>query len=253
MDNQGMQVDTLETQLQQHHPKLIYTIPNFHNPTGTCLSSARRRQLIVLAERYNVPILEDDFVGDLRYEGHAQPSLKALDPGGQVIYVSTFSKMLVPGLRVGFIVADGPVYESLLNYKRLSDLATSTLIQRALDSFVTVGRYQTYLHRSSQIFRKRRDAMLKAIERYLPSKVSFDVPSGGLFIWLRLPNAMSSSELLPLACRDGVAFVPGRYFFTDHSHGDDWMRLNFVSQAVEDIEEGIKRLGAAIRKIRTHK
>jgi GntR family transcriptional regulator/MocR family aminotransferase len=253
MDNQGMQVDQLEKLLQQYHPKLIYTIPNFHNPTGTCLSSARRRQLIVLAERYNVPILEDDFVGDLRYEGYAQPSLKALDPGGQVVYVSTFSKMLVPGLRVGFIVADGPVYESLLNYKRLSDLATSTLIQRALDSFVTIGRYQTYLHRASQTFRKRRDAMLKAISHHLPAKVSFDVPSGGLFIWLKLPNSVSANELLRLACKEGVAFVPGKYFFIDQLHGDEWMRLNFVSQSVEDIEEGIKRLGVAIRKLRSRK
>ena len=253
MDNQGMQVDQLEKLLQQHHPKLIYTIPNFHNPTGTCLSSVRRRQLIVLAERYNVPILEDDFVGDLRYEGHVQPSLKALDPGGQVIYVSTFSKMLVPGLRVGFIVADGPVYESLLNYKRLSDLATSTLIQRALDAFVTVGRYQTYLHRSCQTFRKRRDAMIKAIDHHLPGKVSFDAPSGGLFIWLRLPDSISANELLPLACKEGVAFVPGKYFFIDHLHGDEWMRLNFVSQPVDDIEEGIKRLGVAIRKLKAHK
>lgn len=253
MDNQGMQTDKLEMLLQQYHPRLIYTIPNFHNPTGTCLSSARRRQLIILAERYNVPILEDDFVGDLRYEGHVQPSLKALDPDGQVIYVSTFSKMLVPGLRVGFIVADGPVYESLLNYKRLSDLATSTLIQRALDAFVTVGRYQTYLHRSCQIFRKRRDAMVKAIERYLPNNVSFDIPSGGLFIWLRLPDAMPANELLPLACTEGVAFVPGKYFFTDNSQGDEWMRLNFASQSVEDIEEGIKRLGEAIHKWKKRK
>src|SRR5512147_2328678 len=192
VDSQGMQVEGLEKLLQQHHPRLIYTIPNFHNPTGTCLSSARRRQLIVLAERYNVPILEDDFVGDLRYDGHAQPSLKALDPGGQVIYVSTFSKMLVPGLRVGFIVADGPVYGSLLNYKRLSDLATSTLIQRALDAFVTIGRYRAYLHRSCQVFRKRRDAMLDAIDRHLPPSVSFDAPKGGLFIWLKLPESMSA-------------------------------------------------------------
>jgi len=251
MDHQGMQVEKLEKLLQQYHPKLIYTIPNFHNPTGTCLSSVRRRQLIVLADRYNVPILEDDFVGDLRYEGHAQPSLKALDPGGQVIYVSTFSKMLVPGLRVGFIVADGPVYESLLNYKRLSDLATSTLIQRALDAFVTVGRYQTYLHRSSQTFCKRRDAMLKAINRYMPGKVAFDVPSGGLFIWLQLPNSMSTEKLLPLACKEGAAFVPGKFFFTDHINGDEWMRLNFASQSVEDIEEGIRRLGVAIRKMKT--
>lgn len=253
MDNQGMQVEKLEKLLQQYHPKLIYTIPNFHNPTGTCLSSARRRQLIVLAERYNIPILEDDFVGDLRYEGHVQPSLKALDPGGQVIYVSTFSKMLVPGLRVGFIVADGPVYDSLLNYKRLSDLATSTLIQRVLDAFVTVGRYQTYLHRSSQTFRKRRDAMVKAIHHYLPTKVCFDVPSGGLFIWLRLPDSMSADELLPLACKEGVAFVPGKFFFTDDTDGTDWMRLNFASQPVEDIDEGMRRLGVAIRKMKTKK
>jgi len=253
MDHQGLQVDKLEKLLQQHHPSLIYTIPNFHNPTGTCLSSARRRQLIVLAEKYNVPILEDDFVGDLRYEGHAQPSLKALDPGCQVIYVGTFSKMLVPGLRVGFIVADGPVYESLLHYKRLSDLATSTLIQRALDAFVTVGRYQTYLHRSCQTFRRRRDTMVDAIRRYLPSDVFFEIPSGGLFIWLRLPGSTAVTELLHPACKEGVAFMPGKHFFVEGFHGDEWMRLNFVSQPVEEINEGIKRLGLAIRKLKSRK
>jgi GntR family transcriptional regulator / MocR family aminotransferase len=249
MDSQGMQVEKLEKLLQQHHPKLIYTIPNFHNPTGTCLSSARRRQLIVLADRYNVPILEDDFVGDLRYEGHSQPSLKALDTNGQVIYVSTFSKMLMPGLRVGFIVANGPVYDSLLNFKRLSDLATSTLIQRALDAYVTIGRYQAYLHRSGQTFRKRRDAMLEAIGRHLPSGIFFDTPKGGLFIWLRLPESLSASELLPVACKEGMAFAPGNFFFTDGVSGREWIRLNFASQPEEDIEEGIRRLGTAIRRM----
>jgi GntR family transcriptional regulator / MocR family aminotransferase len=249
MDNQGMQVDKLEKILQQHHPKLIYTIPNFHNPTGTCLNSARRRQLIVLAERYNIPILEDDFVGDLRYEGRAQPSLKALDPGGQVIYISTFSKMLMPGLRVGFLVADGPVYDSLFGFKRLSDLATSTLIQRALESYVTVGRYQAYLRRSCQIFHKRRDAMLAAIHRHLPAGVSFDPPQGGLHLWLRLPEGMSSTELLPLACREGVAFAPGSNFYLDGSGEGGWMRLNFVAWSVEEIEEGVRRLGKAIKQM----
>ncbi len=253
MDGQGMQVEKLEKLLQQYHPKLIYTVPNFHNPTGTCLSSIRRRELIVLADKYNVPIIEDDFVGDLRYEGHAQPSLKALDPGGQVIYISTFSKMLMPGLRVGFIVADGPVYESLLNFKRLSDLATPTLIQRALDVYVTVGRYQAYLHRSSQVFRKRRDAMLESIDRYLPSGVSFDAPKGGLFIWLRLPESILADKLLPVACREGVSFAPGNFFFTDGTSGKEWIRLNFASQPVEDIEEGIRRLGKAFRRMRTKK
>ena len=249
MDNQGMQVEKLEKLLQQHHPKLIYTIPNFHNPTGTCLNSARRRQLIVLADRYNVPILEDDFVGDLRYEGRAQPSLKALDPGGQVIYVSTFSKMLMPGLRVGFLVADGPVYDSLFGLKRLSDLASSTLIQRALEAYVTVGRYQAYLRRSCQIFRTRRDAMVTAINRYLPAGVSFDPPQGGLHLWLRLPDALSSDELLPLACQAGVAFAPGSSYFPEGLEEQGWMRLNFVASSVEEIEDGIKRLGKAIKQL----
>ncbi len=249
VDNQGMQVEKLEKLLQQYHPKLIYTIPNFHNPTGTCLNSARRRQLIVLAERYNVPILEDDFVGDLRYEGRAQPSLKALDPGGQVIYVSTFSKMLMPGLRVGFLVADGPVYDSLFNFKRLSDLATSTLIQRALEAYVTVGRYQAYLRRSCQVFRKRRDVMMAAIHRYLPAGVYFDPPQGGLHLWLRLPEGLSSDELLPLACKKGVAFAPGSSFFLEGSAEPGWMRLNFVASSVEEIDEGIQRLGKALKKM----
>jgi len=253
VDSQGMQVEKMEKILQQHHPRLIYTIPNFHNPTGTCLSSARRRELIVLADRYNIPILEDDFVGDLRYEGHAQPSLKSLDPNGQVIYVSTFSKMLMPGLRVGFIVADGPVFESLLNFKRLSDLATSTLIQRALEAYVNVGRYQVYLRRSSQTFRKRRDIMLESINHYLPSGISFDEPKGGLFIWLRLPKAASADQLLPIACKEGVSFVPGNYFFVDSASGEEWIRLNFVSQPENDISEGIKRLGGAIRKLNKRK
>jgi GntR family transcriptional regulator/MocR family aminotransferase len=249
MDNQGMQVEKLEKLLQQHHPKLIYTIPNFHNPTGTCLNSARRRQLIVLSDRYNVPILEDDFVGDMRYEGRAQPSLKALDPGGQVIHISTFSKMLMPGLRVGFLVADGPVYNSLLDFKRLSDVATATLIQRALEAYVTVGRYQAYLRRACLIFRNRRDCMLAAIDRYLPAGVSVEPPQGGLFLWLRLPDALDTDKLLPLACEEGVTYAPGKNFFLEGGGGRDWMRVNFVAQPEEEIEKGMRRLGKAIKRL----
>jgi GntR family transcriptional regulator/MocR family aminotransferase len=249
VDSQGMQVEALEKLLQQHHPKLIYTIPNFHNPTGTCLSTLRRQQLIILADRYNIPILEDDFVGDLRYEGRTQPALKALDPGGRVIYVSTFSKILMPGLRVGFLVAEGPVYDSLVDFKRVNDLATSTLVQRALEAYVTVGRYQSHLRRSCQIFRKRRDVMLSAIQRYLPAEVRLDPPQGGLFIWLQLPEKLSSEKLLPLALEEGVAFSPGNGFFPDRLGGRNWLRLNFVAQSPDQIEEGIKRLGRAIKRL----
>ncbi len=251
MDSQGMQVEALEKLLQQHHPKLIYTIPNFHNPTGTCLSTQRRHQLIILADRYNIPILEDDFVGDLRYEGRNQPALKALDPGGRVIYVSTFSKILMPGLRVGFLVAEGPVYDCLVNFKRVNDLATSTLVQRALEAYVTVGRYQSHLRRSCQIFRKRRDAMLSAIEHYLPAKVRLDPPQGGMFMWLQLPENLSSERLLLVAREEGVDFAPGNGFFPDGLEGRNWLRLNFVAQAPDQIEEGIKRLGRAIQHLST--
>ena len=249
MDTQGMQVENLEKLLQLHHPKLIYTIPNFHNPTGTCLSSSRRRELLLLADRYNVPILEDDFVGDLRYDGRTQPSLKALDPGGRVIYASTFSKMLMPGLRVGFLLIEGPIYESLVKFKHVNDLATSSLIQRALEAYVTVGRYQAHLRKSCQVFRKRRDAMVKAIKKYLPTDVEFDVPQGGLFIWLKLSGDLFSDDLLPLALKEGVDFMPGNRFFPDGRQGVSWMRLNFVVQPQDEIGEGIKRLGQAIEKL----
>jgi GntR family transcriptional regulator/MocR family aminotransferase len=249
MDKCGLQVEKLEPLLQQHHPRLIYTMPNFQNPTGACMSVQRRRQLIALADRYNIPILEDDFVGDLRYEGRAQPALKSIDPGGRVVYVNTFSKMLMPGLRVGFVVAEGPFFESLVRYKRVNDLTTSNLHQRALEAYVTVGRYQSHLRRTTLIYGKRRDAMLHALERYLPAAVTVDPPQGGLFAWLRLPDELSAEKLLPLACKEGVAFTPGNVFFPCRAEGDHFLRLNFVSQPPEDTEEGIKRLGKAIRRL----
>ena len=245
-DEGGMRVEKLEALLQQHHPKLMYTIPNFQNPTGVCLSGQRRRQLVALADRYSVHILEDDFVGDLRYEGRSQPALNALDPGGRVIYVSTFSKMLMPGLRVGFLAAEGPVYDSLVSHKRVNDPATSNLIQRTLEAYVTVGRYQAHLRRSCQLYRKRRDAMLLAINRYLPSAVEIQPPQGGLFVWLRLADNLSARQLLPVACEEGVSFAPGSGFCPDGSGDSCCLRLNFAAHPPEVIEEGIKRLGKAI-------
>jgi GntR family transcriptional regulator/MocR family aminotransferase len=249
VDERGMQVEKMEILLKKYHPKMIYTIPNFQNPTGTCLSVPRRRQLIALADQYNVPILEDDFVGDLRYDGHALPALKSLDPGGRVIYISTFSKMLMPGLRVGFLAVEGPIYESLLNFKHVNDLATSNLIQRALEAYVSVGSYQAHLRRSCHVYRKRRDAMLTAINRHLPAGVQVSPPQGGLFIWLHLPDNLSSEELLPLAIEEGVLFSPGNSFFPDGVEGKDFLRLNFVNHSPEEIDQGIRRLGAAIKRL----
>jgi len=155
----------------------------------------------------------------------------------------------MPGLRVGFLVAEGPVYDYLVNFKRVNDLATSTLVQRALEAYVTVGRYQTHLRRSCQIFRKRRDAMLSAIQRYLPAEVRLDPPQGGLFIWLQLPENVSSEKLLALAWEQGVDFAPGNAFFPDGLGGRNWLRLNFVAQAPDQIDEGMKRLGRAVERL----
>jgi GntR family transcriptional regulator / MocR family aminotransferase len=253
VDGSGMQVDRLEKLLQQVHPRLLYTIPNFQNPTGTCMSTPRRLQLIALAERYNLPILEDDYVGDLRYEGRALPALKALDPGGMVIYVSTYSKMLMPGLRVGFLAAEGPVYEQLVAHKRVNDLTTSNLIQRALEGYVTVGRYQVHLQRSCQVYRKRRDAMIESIDRLLPEEVQFVKPQGGLHLWLRLPEGLSALDLLPLAFEEGVAFAPGYNFFLERPSGCTFIRLNFAAHPPDKIQTGIKRLQKAIKRLEAQK
>jgi len=248
-DAHGMQVEQLEPLLQQHHPRLIYTIPNFQNPTGACLSLPRRRQLIALADCYNIPVLEDDFVGDLRYEGRVQPALKALDPGGRVIYIGTFSKLLMPGLRVGFLVAEGPIFGLLARLKRVNDLVTSTLTQRALEEYVTVGRYQAHVRRSCQVYRRRRDAALEAIGRHLPG-AEVTSPQGGLFVWVRLPEGASSVRLLPLAAEEGVEYAPGPRFFPQPAEGEPYLRLNFAVRTPEEIEEGVRRLGRALRRLR---
>ncbi|MAU01232.1 MAG: GntR family transcriptional regulator [Anaerolineaceae bacterium] len=243
IDEDGLIVEQLEPLLQQHHPKLLYTIPNFQNPSGVCLAGARRRQLIALAERYNLPILEDDFVGDLRYNGRSQPAIKALDPMGQVIYVGTFSKMLMPGLRLGYVVADGPLFGRLVQLKQVTDLNSSPLIQHVVNDYISVGRYQSHLRRSIRRYRQRRDAMLDAIKQYLPPEVTVIPPQGGLFVWLRLPPLLSALALRPLAAQAGVAYAPGSWFFPEPEEGEPYVRLNFAVQTPDRIAEGIRRLG----------
>lgn len=248
VDENGMQVELIEPLLQVDHPRLIYTIPNFQNPTGACMSVARRKLLLSLAAKYNIPILEDDFAGDLRYESRSLPAIKALDVNGQVIHVGTFSKMLMPGIRVGYLVADGPIFAEFVNLKFVQDLTTSPLIQRALDDFVTIGRYQAHLRRTTRLYRQRRDALVSALNKHLP-QISYTIPHGGLFLWLALPLGISSSELLPLAVKEGVEFAPGTRFFANPEDGESFIRLNFATLTVEEIEEGIIRLRNSLQKM----
>ena len=248
LDANGIQVEVLEAVIREHNPKLIYTIPNFQNPSGVCLSASRRRQLVDLADRYDIPVVEDDFVGDLRYDGRALPAVKALDPGGRVIYIGTFSKMLMPGLRMGYLVAEGPVYNSLVLAKRVFDLTTSPLIQRTLYEFVTVGHYQIHLRSSLKLYRRRRDAIAAAVAEFLP-KVEAILPLGGLFYWAKLPERISSRALLPLAQEQGVEYAPGDLFFPDPADGQRYLRLNFASVGEDMICEGIQRLAGALKKM----
>ncbi|THB77828.1 MAG: PLP-dependent aminotransferase family protein [Desulfobulbaceae bacterium] len=247
VDDDGMKVEELESLLQTYHPKLIYTIPNFQNPSGATLSSPRRRELLELAIRYNVPILEDDYVGDLRYEGCAQPALKSLDPGGCVIYVSTFSKMLMPDLRVGFLAAEGPIYDSLVNLKCLNDLATSNLTQRALDAYLSVGSYHAHLRKMVRIYKQRRDDMITALEENLSGYVDFSIPRGGLFVWLQLNESIATRELVSRSLRAGVGFAPGSGFFLEEDQYENYLRLNFAYQTKPSIDKGIKRLAEVIK------
>jgi GntR family transcriptional regulator / MocR family aminotransferase len=247
VDEDGLRVELVEPLLQQHHPKLIYTIPNFQNPTGACLSGSRRRQLLELSDRYNVPLLEDDFAGDLRYDGRAQPAIKALDRTGQVLYIGTFSKLLMPGLRVGYLVANGPILARLVAHKRVHDLTTSPLMQRVLDRYVSVGRYQAHLRRTTRLCRARRDAVIEAVRARLAAAAVL-VPRGGLFAWLELPPGMVARELLRFAREEGVDFAPGNRFFAEPSEGDRFVRLNFATRTPQEIGLGIGRLATALER-----
>lgn len=250
MDGDGLMVEKLDPLIRKRKPGLLYCMPNFQNPTGRVLSARRRRLLVELATRHDFPILEDDYVGELRYEGNALPCLKALDTRGCVLYTSTFSKMLMPGLRLGYLLAEGPAMEYLCHWKKRLDIANASVLQRALQAFVSVGRYRRHVRQARRVYRKRRDALLASIAENLPEGTLYQVPSGGLFLWLRVPGVKDSRALLKTAAKDGIAFVPGDRFLCANQTPSPWLRLNFAMSEIPVIEEGMKRLGACIARQR---
>ena len=248
VDGDGMRVEDLDAAITAHHPRLIYTIPTFQNPTGACMSGPRRHRLLETARAHQVPVLEDDFVGDLRYDGHVQPALKALDAAGDVLYAGTFSKMLMPGVRVGYLVADGPVLDQLARLKKAMNLSTSLLLQRVLDRYVTVGRYQTHLRRSIRTYRARRDMLVGALADAIPS-IEVSTPRGGLFAWGTLPAGVGATALRIAARRRGVDFAPGTLFFADAADGERHVRLNFAVHDHARIGLGVHRLAMAVADV----
>ena len=253
VDVQGMDMQTLERELERNNAKLIYVMPSFQNPTGAELSLERRERLVALARRYGVPILEDNFVGDLRYDGQALPSLRAL-PGGReiVIHQGTFSKALCPGLRLGWIVAPRELLARLLLAKRISDLSTNSMAQLTLSHYLSAGLYVQHLDRVRSAYKSRRDAMIAALSRWFPSDigkwaVTWNKPNGGLFIWCRLPSGMSAREFLKFAEKENVTFSPGDLFFLSGERRE-FLRLCFIQTNEALITDGIERLAKAYEK-----
>lgn len=250
LDDEGMRVDLLEEAIVENKPKFIYALPNFHNPAGVTLTLERRKRLVELANRYGVPIVEDNAYGELRYEGEHLPPLVVLDAergGGNVLYLGTFSKLIAPGLRLGWIVAPTEVARQVVLAKQGADLHTNSFGQVMVYEYCRRGLLQPHIEEIIATYRERRDAMLAALERHFPEGVRWTKPEGGLFLWVILPEGVDSVELLKEAVEEKVAFVPGTAFYADGT-GHNTLRLTFATASPEMIEEGIKRLGKAIKK-----
>jgi len=253
-DNDGMQTCNMEQALRSG-PKFMYVLPNFQNPGGTTLSRSRRDQLVALSDKYGIPIIEDDPYGQLRYEGEHITPLVVLDRTnldrdddyklGNVIYLSTFSKVLAPGLRVAWIVAPAEVIAKLAQLKQSTDLHTSTFTQMVTYEAARDGFIDEHVKLIRATYKERRDAMLAALQDFFPPEVSWTHPQGGLFVWVTMPPGIDSSRLLDVALRQNVAFIPGDPFFPDGDPGSH-MRLNFSNAQPEMIREGIRRLSIAV-------
>jgi 2-aminoadipate transaminase len=244
----GMQLDMLEQLLHRYRPKLIYTNPSYHNPTGTEMSLEKRRRLVELAERYNVLVLEDDAYGDLTYEGPPQPLMKSMDRGGYVIYLGTFSKIIYSGLRLGWITADKRVIREFSSVKQLSDLHSSSLSQWIVERFIASGDFERHLKKICAEYKERRDIMAGALKKLAPRGMTWNNPAGGYYIWCRLPEGISAEKLVSKAAEHRVSFIPGAPFFAS-GQGDDFIRLNFTYAPVGSITEGVKRLCHALREL----
>jgi len=248
IDDKGMRVDLLEQLLQRYRPKLIYTIPNFHNPSGTEMELERRRRLVELACKYRVLILEDDAYADLCYEGHPLPTLKSMDSQGYVIYLSTFSKTVYSGFRLGWMVAHKKAVYKFASAKQIMDLHSSSLSQWIVERFITSGGLNRHIPKVCREYRLKRDTMYDALTKYAPLDLIWNSPRGGYYIWCKLPKHISATKLVAKAAERKVVFVPGTAFFTT-DQGDNFVRLNFTFVALKDISDGIQRLCEAMQEL----
>jgi 2-aminoadipate transaminase len=255
-DEGGMIISALEAALRTG-PKFIYVLPNFQNPSGVTMPVERRRRLVALAERYGVPIVEDDPYGQLRYEGTHQPAVVVLDGRhhdhgdfvyrGNVIYLSTFSKILAPGLRLAWVVAPPEVIDRLVQAKQGADLNTALLNQLLVYEVAQGGFLDQHIAQLCRVYRERRDVMLAAMAEHFPAGVRWTHPDGGLFLWVTLPEGLDAAQVLQAAIARKVAFVPGAPFYPTGG-GANTLRLNFSYCAPAVIREGILRLGQVLEE-----
>jgi len=253
-DGDGMRTDDLEARLRAG-PKFIYVLPNFQNPTGVTLSYERRLKLIELADRYGVPIIEDDPYGQLRYEGENLPAIEVLDSqtrlqsdcySGNVIYLSTFSKTLAPGIRLAWVIAPPEIINKLMLAKQGADLHTSTFNQIVAHEVAKGGFLNKHVKLIRQVYKERLDVMIETLSEHMPASIKWTKPQGGLFLWVTAPDFINCQDLFDDAVKEKVAFVPGITFYAEGG-GHNSMRLNFSNATPEKINEGIARLSRVMK------
>jgi len=249
-DEDGLIPESMEEVIKKHHPKMVYLIPTFQNPTGRTIPVERRKKIAEIAKATDTLVIEDDPYGQLRYRGEFQTPIKVFAPD-HVIYCGTFSKIFAPGLRLGFYLAPKFVREWLVKAKQGVDLHTSSLSQTLATEFLNGGYLENHLPKIIELYRPRQEAMLNAMEKFFPDSFTWSKPEGGMFIWAEGPKGMNILELYNEAIENHVAFVPGKYFYTDKGAGEETMRLNFTMADEATITAAIERLAQAMNKVVT--
>lgn len=246
-DDEGMRMDALEEMLRTlPRVKLIYTIPTFQNPSGKTLSAERRQQMLALAEKYQVMILEDSPYFELRYSGEYVPSIKSMDKNGRVIYAGSYSKILSPGMRIGFVLADKAVIAKMVVAKQTSDVHSNLFFQILISQYLKQYDIDAHIARACAIYHKKRDFMLQKIDACFDKRITVTRPDGGLFLWAQLPEGYDGFALCQLASKQKVAAVPGVTFLVDETVQSSGIRLNFSLPSQAQIAQGITLLGQAI-------
>ena len=245
-DQDGLDPDHLEHLIQTTKPKMIYTIPTFQNPTGKTLSLERRKIVAQLANKYGIVVAEDDPYRDLRYRGSSLPPIKSFDENGWVVFMGSFSKVISPGLRVGFMAGDSGILRKCTVGKQSTDVHTANLNQAIVDEFIRQDLLPSHIEKIVGVYRAQCDKMLECLSHF-PEGVSYTKPDGGLFIWVDLPENLSAAEILKQAIAEHVAFVPGTHFFANGGH-ENTMRLNFSGSTMDQIDAGMQKLEWLVRK-----